>query len=174
VIDPTRLVRVIGVDPGDECGLACVEYQGNTWRVVRAVGVRLSTQKGQRALGQFLDECLALGPLDGLAMEEPGYVFLREEFRKLPPAKQVAVACKIAVGQGRRRGQIEARAMDRGIKVLDDLPQSHVKATVACGGASKTQMIAAVRLRTGFDAPSEHIADGVAVACTAIKHLLCA
>lgn len=160
---------VIGADPGDACGLACVEYVDGRFVVRAAVGVTLSTQKGQRALNAFFDDCVPRAPI-GLAMETPGRPYLTRDVRgKGDPSTLIF---RIAIGQGQRRGEIRARALDRNIKVLDPINVQHVKMAVARGGASKETMMAAVKWVTGHDPASEHVADAIAVAIAAIKRVL--
>jgi Holliday junction resolvasome RuvABC endonuclease subunit len=165
------LARAMGADPGDTCGLAVVEFDGLTFTVLAAVGLKMSTKGGQRAIGQFMDDCARFAPIAGLAMEEPGYMFARREFQAKGTQQAMAIGLRIGIGQGQRRGELRARAVDRGIPLLDQIPQQTVKAAVASGRATKEQMIAAVRARTGYAAETEHVADAIAVAMTALKAL---
>lgn len=166
----TDVIRLIGADPGDLCGIALLECVGHDPIVAAWEELPLNTLTGQRALCAFMDAALAGGPVHGLAMEVPRHPYLPDpgKTRGMSFREAIAISANISIGQGARRGELRARAIDRDIPVLALLKSDTVKAALASGRATKEQMIQAVRLRFGVTLP-EHAADAVSVAFAALK-----
>jgi Holliday junction resolvasome RuvABC endonuclease subunit len=141
--------------------------------VLATAEANAATARGQRLIRDTVTEWAGVHDVDGLAMEEPGRVFVRREFRDRTGSESIGL--RIAVGQGERRGEIRARAFDAGVPILPCVPASSVKAAVGVGGlgseAGKQAVIRAVGLRYGVVTSSDHVADAVAVAVAALKRL---
>ena len=168
--DPHAVIRVIGCDPGDQTGLCLLECTDKDPKIVEAIEVGLHTLTGQRALNEFMDRALARGPVHGLAMEVPRHPYLpdAQKSRGMSLKEAIAVSASISVGQGARRGEIRARAIDRDIPVLANVKSDLVKASVAHSRATKEQVAQAIRLRFGMKV-DDHAADAIAVAYAALK-----
>jgi Holliday junction resolvasome RuvABC endonuclease subunit len=162
------ILRMAASDPGDACGFAVVELHGNELRVLLAEELALNTLAGQRRLNELMTQAAALGVV-GFVMEEPKGGVIAKRFRMKGEAAAMAIGARIWIGQGQRRGELRARAIDRGIKVLPTIGTSEVKAAMAYGGADKAMMITAVQSRTGYVTTSDHVADAISVAAAGLR-----
>jgi len=164
-------ILIIGTDPGDTTGVALLQCIERDPVVLLWDEINLATLGGQRRLNAFMDEALALGKVHGLAMEKPRHSYIpdRNKTRGMNFKEAIAISANISIGQGCRRGEIRARAIDRDIPVLGTITSDQVKAAMASSlRASKEQVAQAVKLRFGVDLP-EHAADAVAIAFAVLR-----
>lgn len=172
-VSPERsdpVIRVIGADPGDTCGIALLECVGHDPSVAEWTELSLGTLTGQRGLNRFMDDALRYGAIHGLALEVPRHPYMPDPSKSRGKSfrEAIAISANISIGQGARRGEIRARAIDRDIPVLALITSDKVKASLANSRSSKGQIAEAVRLRFGLTLP-EHAADAVAIAYAVLK-----
>ena len=157
----TKIMRVLGIDPGSETlGWGVVDGNGSKYALVEFGTVRSNTKdKFSKRLAGIYDgvsEVIATHSPDVLAVEDTFY----------------AVNAQVALKLGQVRGTMLLLGEQRGLEIAEYAPRLVKQTVVGYGNAEKTQVSEMVRILLGLKKiPTPHdAADALAIAICHFHH----